>query len=290
MATRRISERRFLLRPDRNVNNIVGFCIGLAAKKHGILLHVLAVMTNHYHLEGTDPDGKLPDFLRDANRTIAQCLNEYWGRDEALWSSDKANVVTLLDSGSQLAKIIYIAVNPVRAVLVPDYQQWPGVIYTPRDWLRGGKTVKRPKYFFDEENPDAEEVTLTFVPPPAFADREMRELVKEIEDAIRAEQYSIRAQVSSKGQSFMGVKRILKVNPFDSPTTKEPTIKLNPRLSASDPEVMKTGKMRLKCFRLAYRKALAKLRAGLDAVFPYGTFWYRRLLNVACEPAYTMQL
>jgi hypothetical protein len=34
MATRRISERRFLLRPDRNINNIVEFCIGLAAAKH----------------------------------------------------------------------------------------------------------------------------------------------------------------------------------------------------------------------------------------------------------------
>jgi len=33
MITRRISERRFFLRPDRNVNNIVEFCIGLATKK-----------------------------------------------------------------------------------------------------------------------------------------------------------------------------------------------------------------------------------------------------------------
>jgi hypothetical protein len=88
----------------------------------------------------------------------------------------------------------------------------------------------------------------------------------------------------------MGVKRILKVNPFDSPTTQEPTIKLDPRLSASDSEVMKKGIIRLKYFRLAYRNALALLRAGLDAVFPYGTFWYKRLLQVPCEPAYTMLL
>jgi hypothetical protein len=184
--------------------------------------------------------------------------------------------------------MIYIAVNPVRAVLVPGYRQWPGVIYTPRDWLRGGKTVKRPKYFFDQENLDTEEITLTFVPPPAFADREVRDLVREIEATIVTEQYSIRAEVAAKGQRFMGVKRILKVNPFDSPTTNEATIKLNPRLSASDPEVMKKGIIRLKYFRLAYRKALAQLRVGLDAIFPYGTFWYKRLLNVPCEPAYTM--
>jgi putative transposase len=290
MITRRISERRFFLRPDRNVNNIVEFCIGLAAKKHGVLLHVLTVLTNHYHLEATDPDGNLPDFMRDANRTIAQCLNRYWNRDEALWSSDKPNVVALLDSGSQLAKIVYIAVNPVRALLVSDHQQWPGVIFTPRDWLRGGKTVKRPKYFFDADDPDTEEVTLTFVPPPAFADRDTRQLVREIEDTIRTEQYTIRVQVAAKGERFMGVKRILKVNPFDSPTTKEPTNKLTPRLSASDSEVMKKGQMRLKYFRDAYRKALKQLRAGMEAIFPYGTFWYKRLLNVPCEPAHTMRI
>jgi hypothetical protein len=131
-------------------------------------------------------------------------------------------------------------------------------------------------------------VTLTFVPPPAFADRDARELVREIEDTIRTEQYTIRAQAAAQGQRFTGEKRILKVNPFDSPTTKEPTSKLNPSLSASDSEVMKKGKMRLKYFRGAYRKALKQLRAGKEAIFPYGTFWYKRLLNVPCEPAHTM--
>jgi hypothetical protein len=229
--------------------------------------------------------------MREANRTIAQCLNEYWKRDEALWSSDKASVVTLLDAGSQLAKISYIALNPVRAVLVPDYQQWPGVIYAHRDWLKGSKTVKRPKYYFDPVGAKTEEeVTLTFVAPPALADRDVPELVREIEDGVRAEQYAIRARVAANGQHFMGEKRILKVDPFDSPPSKEPKIKLNPRLATADPEVMKKGRMRLKCFRLAYREALARLRAGLDAVFPYGTFWYRRLLNVACEPAYSLLL
>jgi hypothetical protein len=290
MLTRRISERRFMLRPDKNVNNIVEFCIALAAVTHGILLHYLTMLSDHYHLGATDPKGNLPDFMRDANRMIAQCLNKYWGRDEALWSSDKPSIVTLLDQGAILKNLVYVAVNPVRAGLVSDYRQWPGVLYTARDWLRGPKTVKRPKYFFDQDSPDTEEVTLTFVPPPAFADRNIGELVKEIEATINDEQYAIRAEIAAKGRHFAGVKRVLRVNPFDRPTTKEPTIKLNPRLSAADPEVMKKGKKRLLYFRRAYREALAALRAGLDAIFPYGTYWYQRLLNVPCEPAYTMQL
>jgi putative transposase len=115
---RRISERKFLLRPDKNVNNIIELCFALAAQKKGILLHVLCVMTNHYHLQCTDPEGRRSDFMRDANRMIAQCLNKYWKREEALWSSDKPSVVTLLDPDAQLQNIIYITLNPVRAGVV----------------------------------------------------------------------------------------------------------------------------------------------------------------------------
>ena len=123
-----------------------------------------------------------------------------------------------------------------------------------------------------------------------MSDRSVTDLIKELEEQVENEQQVIRAKMAAKGRSFMGVKRIREVNPHDHPTSKEPTIKLNPQLSASDPEVMKKGKRRLKYFRQAYRKALIKLKAGIDVIFPYGTFWYLRLLNVPCEPAYTMQL
>jgi putative transposase len=181
---RRISQRRFLLRPDKNVNNIIEFCFGLAAQKYGILLHVLNVMTNHYHLQCTDPEGRRSDFMRDANRMIAQCLNKYWKREEALWSSDKPSVVTLLDPGAQIRNIIYITLNPVKAGLVSDYRQWPGVLFSVRDWLRTAKKVKRPDYFFDPNRAIPEQVTLSFVPPPAFAKRDLSEVCTDVEERI----------------------------------------------------------------------------------------------------------
>jgi putative transposase len=290
MITRRTSERRFFLRPDKTVNHIVEFCIALAAQNFGISLHALSVLTNHYHLEGSDPDGNLPYFLRDLHRMIAQCLNQYWKRDEALWSSDKTSVVTLLDPDSQLEKLFYVTLNPVNAGLVPDYRQWPGVLYTARDWLRSAKTIKRPDYFFVQDSSVPQEVSLRFVPPPALADRDIEQLSKEIEQTLGEKQRAIQAEFEASGRRFMGVKRILKVNPFDRPETSEPKNKLNPCLSASDPEVMKRGKKRLRYFRQLYREALSKLRAGLEAIFPYGTFWYQRFLNVPCEPAYTMMI
>ena len=289
MTTRRVSERRFFLRPDEVVNSIIEFCIGLAALKHGILLHCLAVLTNHYHLQATDPLGNLPDFLRDANRMIAQCLNKYWNRKEALWSSDKPSVVSLLDEGAQLRNIIYITLNPVRAGLVSDYRKWPGVLYSARDWNSAGKTVKRPEYF-NADSSVPEQITLSFVPPPALAARDLEQVYQEVQEAIDEEQRALRTEVTSSGRCFMGVKRIVEVNPFDRPTTQEQSNEVNPRISASDPEVMHKGKARLKYFWQVYREALSKLRAGVEAVFPYGTFWNRRFLGVPCEPEYTMLL
>ena len=289
MTTRRVSERRFFLRPDKTVNSIIEFCIGLAAQKHGILLHCLAVLSNHYHLQATDPLGNLPDFLRDANRMLAQCLNKYWNRKEALWSSDKPSVVSLLDEGAQLRNIIYITLNAVRAGLVSDYRQWPGVLYSAREWASAGKTVKRPEYF-DSDSSVPEQITLCFVPPPAFAEHDSEKVYKELETTLGEQQRAIRTEIVSSGGRFMGVERIVRANPNDRPTTREQRNELNPRLSATDPEVMHKGEARLKYFWQAYREALSKLREGVRVVFPYGTFWYRRFLAVACEPAHTMLL
>jgi len=290
MATRRVSERRFFLRPDKVVNNIIEYCIALAAKKARVLLHSLVVLANHYHLEATDPSGNLPDFLREANRMIAQCLNRYWGRDEALWSSDKPSVVSPMDDSSMLEKLIYITLNPVRAGLVSDYRQWPGVLYTARDWFKKPKKVKRPEYFFDATNTEDSEVQLSFVPFPSLANKELAEAYQTIEQAILEQQRAFRAEFEQTGRTFMGIKRVVKVKPSDRPTTGEPTNKLSPCLSASDARVMKKAKQRLKYFRCAYREALSKLRAGIEAIFPYGTYWYCRFLKVACEPAHTVRL
>ena len=290
MVTRRVSERRFLLRPDKVVNNIIEYCIALAAKKARVLLHALVVLSNHYHLEATDPSGNLPDFLREANRMIAQCLNRYWGRDEALWSSDKPSVVSLVDDGAMLEKLIYITLNPVRAGLVSDYRQWPGLLYSARDWLKKPKKVKRPEYFFDATNTDDNEVQLSFVPLPALANKDLDEAYQTIEEAICEQQRAVRSEFEKTGGRFMGIKRVLKVNPSERPTTREPSNEISPCLSASDPRAMKKAKERLKYFRRAYREALSKLRAGVDAVFPHGTYWYYRFLKVACEPAHTVQL
>lgn len=53
LVTRRCLGRRFLLRPDRELNRAFLYCLAVAARKYGIQVHALCVMSNHYHVAVT---------------------------------------------------------------------------------------------------------------------------------------------------------------------------------------------------------------------------------------------
>src|SRR6185295_18352497 len=64
MITRRCSERRFFLRPDRETNNAFIYCLAVAAQKYGVKVIFTATMSNHHHTGVVDLEGNLPDFER----------------------------------------------------------------------------------------------------------------------------------------------------------------------------------------------------------------------------------
>jgi REP element-mobilizing transposase RayT len=63
MITRRCSERRFFMRPDRETNNAFIYCLALAARKASVGIVCAGTMSNHYHAIVVDNDGRLPQFL-----------------------------------------------------------------------------------------------------------------------------------------------------------------------------------------------------------------------------------
>ena len=64
MITRRCSERRFFMRPDRETNNAFIYCLALAARKASISIVCVGTLSNHYHAVLVDNHGRLPQFLR----------------------------------------------------------------------------------------------------------------------------------------------------------------------------------------------------------------------------------
>ena len=68
LLTRRCTQRRFMLAPRGIVPKLFGYCVALAAERHGIEVHAMTVMSNHWHAVVTDPYGRIPEFSRDVHR------------------------------------------------------------------------------------------------------------------------------------------------------------------------------------------------------------------------------
>lgn len=267
LITRRVSQRMYLLRPSRAVDNIVRYTIAVAARKYGILLHAITVMSNHYHIVLTDPLGRLPDFERWCNSILARALNAHHGRWENFWAPEQPSNVRLIDPEDVLAKVVYTLSNPVAAGLVSHGEKWPGLrLFSP-----GVRKVLRPRGFFVEEGglPDVVELELV-APPLGLPSHQSYRLILE---RVAAKEAEIRAAFRREGRTFLGATRVLAQKTSDAPATPEPRRQLSPRVACRNTWHRIEVLQRCKVFLAEYRSALRawKLRIR-DALFPYGTF------------------
>jgi REP element-mobilizing transposase RayT len=281
MVTRRCTQRQFLLRPSALVNQIVLYCLAVAAEKYGVLLHALCVMSNHYHLTLTDPHGLLPEFERWVNEFVAKAVNASLGRWESLWAPGSYHAANLEAPVDVLAAMTYTITNPVKAGLVMRSDLWPGLCTLPSDIGRPMR-VKRPNVLFRKDGPLPEEVEVTFVPPPAYSHLSLAEFVELLRDSVEAKEESLRARARDEGRSFLGRRAVLGQDPFDSPRTREERRAKRPRIrSRRQIELL----LRLRAFLQDYREAFERFRAGFrQVIFPPGTYWMRRYAGARCAP------
>lgn len=62
LVTCRVLLRRYLFKPDRAITNAFKWAFGEYAKRHGIRIVAVCVMSTHYHLAVLDTRGLLPKF------------------------------------------------------------------------------------------------------------------------------------------------------------------------------------------------------------------------------------
>ena len=173
LITRRCAQRQFLLKPSPVVTAVFKFVLAVAAARCGILLHVVCVLSNHFHIVLTDPKSQLPRFEQFLDSLVARALNAFHGRWEYFWAPGSYSAVRLETPEDLLDKVVYTLANPVAAGLVPRGKQWPGVWSDPSQIGKGSEVVERPELFFkpDGSTPDSER--LTFVAPAGFESAEL---------------------------------------------------------------------------------------------------------------------
>lgn len=280
--TRRCTQRQFLLKPTARNTRIFMYCIAVAAKKTGIVIHAVCVMSNHYHILLSDRGAKVSEFYGWVHKYVAKAVNASYGRFENLWSSEKTSVVKPESEMDVLEKTVYTLNNPVEARLVASGAKWPGV------WLfkkTHSQIVKRPDVYFSDDGEMPKKIKLSIEPPPQFNHLDVTTYEQQVLDKLEAESQKIREEMSKLGQSFLGTRGIMAQNPYGNPVTREKRFGINPRVAAKNKWLRMEAIQRNKEFLSQYKRALKRWREGdRDVEFPHGTYALRVHSGVKCQP------
>ena len=274
MVTRRTTQRKFLLKPGRTVNAILLYSLGYAIVCHPVDLFNYVFLSNHYHLALMDRWGHLPLFMACLNRTIAQCLNRLYGRDENLFDNRKYHMLKLEDPQAVLERMAYIRTNPVAAGLVASPDLWPGLCSGVAEIGAPAKTIERPNLGFSKATVLPSSVELGLVVPEMFRGEEeafRSRLESTVEDRVRC----LRESILGRG-GFLGVSKVKKQTRDQRPSTPEERPRRIPRYASSDPARVRECEKQYRAFLSAYREAFERWRRREDGVvFPLGTWWLR---------------
>jgi putative transposase len=277
LVTRRCTQRHFLLKPSKVVNEVFLYVLALAAERYDLRIHAYCVLSNHCHIVLSDPHARIPAFQQFLDGIVAKALNAFRGRRENFWAPDTYSAVKLETTSDLLDKVTYVLANPVAAGLVPHGRQWPGLWSAP-ETIDTTIEVRRPAIFFSRNGTLPEKVLLHLSRPPGFQSTEAirRDLAASLAEREK------RAARKHRGR-FLGVARVLAQDPNGKPRSSEPRRGLNPHLAAHDKWKRIEMLQQLIAFLRAYHRAWHAMRAGFPRViFPYGTYHLRVQHDVPC--------
>jgi hypothetical protein len=280
--------RFFLFRPDAKTRQNFLYCLGVAAERHGIVLHSAVLMSTHLHVVFTDPRGVYPNFLWEFHRLLANCTKVARGWGHEVFDGSGSHILHLVTEGAVIEKCGYTIANPVDCGAVPYAREWPGFVTRPRDI--GGKpiVVERPEGYFDENGSLPERVVVRFVLPARLVDKYgdagARQLIADKTDELERE---ARRKVREKGHTFLGAAKVLKASPYRRAKAYEVFGAMRPNFSTkggTKQDYIDEVQRRL-AFHTAYRESWELWCAGdHDVVFPYGTWLMRVRFGARVAP------
>jgi len=290
MITRRCSERRFFLRPDEDTNNAFIYCLGVAAKRANVQVTFSVAMSNHHHTGIHDSNGSFPIFTEHFHGLLARCQNAHLSRFENFWSSEATSVVRLAEPNDIIEKMTYAFTNPSSADLVDTVEEWPGVTTFEATLSGGHVTATRPRHFFRDDGGMPDVISLRVARPRGFEDLTQSEWADLVSGRVRAKEADHRQRRAAKGNSVLGREHVLRQKPFDCPSGHEPRFQMSPQVAAKNKWARIEALLRNRGFIEKYRAAFLAHLAGLaNVLFPFGTYWMRKIANVACEAADTVE-
>ncbi len=278
--TCRVMQGRFLLRPSRELNEILTGVLAKAARRYPVGVVAYHALSNHLHLLVVPEDAQaLSAFMGFFAGNLAKEAGRLHGWKEKFWGRRYTHVVISDEPGAQEDRLRYLLSQGCKEGLIRRPQDWPGpcsteALLTDRvvqgvwfdrsaeyEACRSAKTFS--KYEF------AEVLDLELTPLPAWVHLAAGQRQQRIGQIVREITQETRQRIEESGQSPLGVRRILRQDPHEAPSNPKRSPK--PIVHAVSHAVRKRLRMQFHLFRLAYRKASLELRAGnAKAEFPPG--------------------
>jgi len=106
-------------------------------------------------------------------------------------------------------------------------------------------------------------------------------VIEEVKRRVFEVEHAKAAERRRTGKRVLGRRAVLQQRWADAPTTAATRRTLIPRVAARNLWARVEGLLRNREFADDYARARAAWVAGLDVVFPVGTYWLRRFANVS---------
>lgn len=144
--TNRTIQARHLLKPSRELNEILLGIVGRAQRMTGMKICYLVFMSNHYHMLLDVEDARqLARFTNFVNGEIGREVNRLTGWGAKVWARRYDPILVSEDPSDQVARLAYLVRHGVKEGLVERPQDWIGV-HGLGAWLEGEPLAG---YWFD---------------------------------------------------------------------------------------------------------------------------------------------
>ena len=285
-VTTRTVHGRLLLKPTPPINEAFLGVLGRAQRLYGMVVHLVVVLSNHYHLLVAPTDAEqLAEFMGFVNSNIAREVGRLVDWKEKFWSRRYQGILVSDEALAQLGRLEYFLANCVKENLVEHPREWPGV-HCVRALIEGQRlegtwfdrtAFSRARRRQKASDPPVQESdfktteALQLSPLPCISSlgaAQQRDLIQGTIERIVAAAASAREE---KGAMVMGSARLQKQHPHTQPNRikKSPA----PRFHAYAVAVRRALRDAFSEFVAAFRIAAENLRRGdRGARFPEGCF------------------
>ena len=275
LVTARCFQRRLLLRPSEETNEVLNGVLARAARLYGVELFAFTFASNHMHLVVRAPRGNLPRFMQYLMVNISKKVGALIGWRGAFWER-RYSAAPILDEAALLDRLRYVFAHGVKEGLVRCCRDWPGLSSLemmldgqPRtvrwyNWTRrsSGNRHRETRARLDPRWAEPEELRLAVLPIPALqAPESLRAF---LDRAVKA----IEEEGSRQHKKVLGVEGVLRQWPQRRPPPPKQK-KPRPPCHATVAAVRDGYLQRYRDFAAGFHEASRRWRRGdLTASFP----------------------